>query len=340
MTNAATPIKAASTQLTPAWATTPETVPCVKCESCCPSTLCDRSNRNWTAQISALIMFRSNPDAFRYVEDPTAMNSGLDAGDFRFGAQAGIEASVIGHDFMPGRDLEFRYIGVDGWSDSLFAAIAGDPFRINSKPPTFVNGPRDVFATYKSAFHGYELNLRQTVAQQGSCSQTQLLFGFRHLRIDESLRNRLVSTATPPISTEHFNVSTSNDLYGLQLGFDRVLAGDCNFCVEGFGKAGIYANDSSQRSTLANEVTTPPTVFQANGSDTDFAVALETGLSLTYRVNECTSCFLGYRAIWVDGLSLASNQVAHTGLAPGSTNPAIDDDIIYHGLRCGFEFAF
>lgn len=285
-------------------------------------------------------MFRSNPDAFRYIGDPLAINSGVDAGDFRLGAQAGIEIGFIAHGTTPGQDLEFRYMTIDGWNDSLFAAVAGNPFSINSNPPTFVSGPRDVFANYKSSFHSFELNQRQTIGQKSSCSRTQWTAGFRHIQIDEALSNRLVSTATPPISTEHFNVSTSNDLYGLQLGFDSVITGDCNFCLEGFGKAGIFANRTSQRTSLSNEVTTPPTVFRNTDSGTDIAIALETGLNLTYRINNCTNCFIGYRAIWVDGVALASNQVAHTGFGLNGGNVAADDDILYHGFQAGLEFAF
>lgn len=307
----------------------PARLPCCRA----PRDFCSPRCSGWTAEFGPVVMFRDRPRSsilFNDTQDPT---SNINARDFNFDAQLGLEAAIIGHRVFGDRDLELRFMAVDDWSETQQLAMAGGP-RINNTPPTFVAGSRDITSLYSSQLYDFEANLRQPAGD------VTWLIGFRHLRINEDLQTSFVSTETPPFSTEYYNVGTRNRLYGLQIGVDAILAGNCHSCLRGYVKGGLFGSDASQRSVLVNEVTDPPTVFTRTGSDAELTALVETGVNLTWRLDECSNAYVGYRGMWVDGVALASEQVAATGFSPAAGSLTANDSVFYHGLRFGVQIRF
>ncbi len=303
-----------------------------------PSSLCDRGCRNWTVDVGAIFMFRDTPSSSTLIVDPAQPARRLNASDFDFGLQAGLETSLTLHNAVGEWDLTARHFGIDDWSDSEYLTINTNPIQINNTPPTFLSGPRGIASHYSSSLQSFEWNLSRPVAQGPAGGPIRLVAGVRHLQVREKLNTRFTSLLTPPISTEDYRIRTRNHLYGLQLGLDASLSGDCRHCVEGYARAGLYANDARNRSALMNYVS-PPATFAERDRDTDLAFVGELGINANYRLRDNVSIFAGYRVLWIDGVALASDQVASTNFAPG-TSMNNSGDVLYHGARFGLEIWF
>src|SRR4029079_17743688 len=68
--------------------------------------------------------------------------------------------------------------------------------------------------------------------------------GFRWIEIRDNLATDLVGSSQ--------TINVNNHLYGYQLGADMVFFRRGRFTIDGFGKAGIYANNADQTTTHVN----------------------------------------------------------------------------------------
>lgn len=297
-------------------------------------TLCDRGCNSWTVTTGAVYMFRGRPNRQPMIFDPLAPAQSMDASNFSFGPQSGFEASATRHRAFGDWDLETRYLGIEDWSALQSRRFDGNPIQINNTPPTFVSGPRRVVSRYSSDLHNFEWNLKNEAAPG-----LNFLVGFRHVLIDEKLATRFRSLAAPPVSTEDYRVNTRNRLYGLQLGFEKTIIGDCSYCLQAYSRAGVYANDARQRSSLVN-YQNPVTEFTFKDRDTQLATVTELGLRMNYKIGQNTNAYAGYRGMWVKGVALASDQIPHTSFAGVNSNIDNSGDVFYHGGTFGLEFRF
>ncbi len=300
-----------------------------------PPSLCDRGCRNWTISTGALFLFRSRPNRQPLVFDPLGSGQAIDGSNFSFGLQTGFEGTAIRHRAFGDWDFETKYFGIEDWSALQSQRFDGNPIGISNTPPTFVSGPRQVTSRYSSDIHNFEWNLKKPVG-----NGMNFLIGVRHLQLNEKLNTRFTSLLTPPISTEDYRINTTNRLYGLQAGFSKALCSDCAYCLEVYGKAGVFANDSEQRSSLVNFLDTGVVEFGMNDRDTQLAFIGEIGLRYTYNLCDNVNFVTGYRGLWVDGVTLASDQVPSTNFAGISSNIDNSGEVFYHGATAGVEFRF
>jgi hypothetical protein len=266
--------------------------------------------------------------------DPLGSGQAIDGSNFSFGLQTGFEGTAVRHRAFGDWDFETRYFGIEDWSALQSQRFDGNPIAISNTPPTFVSGPRRVVSRYSSDIHNFEWNLKKPVG-----NGMNFLIGVRHLQLNEKLNTRFTSLLTPPISTEDYRINTTNRLYGLQAGLSKALCSDCSYCFEIYGKAGVFANDSQQQSSLVNFLD-PIVEFGINDRDTQVSFVGELGLRYTYNLCENVNFIAGYRGLWVDGVSLASDQIPSTNFAGISSNIDNSGEVFYHGGTFGVEFRF
>ena len=163
-----------------------------------------------TLRAGLLFMKRESPDNIPLViENFGAGPVALRGSDFDFDFQAGVEASLIyDHPNLPAA-LEARYFWISDWLDNRPATSLTNAF-VNTTPNVGTFGTMD-FANYKSQLQSFELHFRKPMP----CDLT-LLIGFRYFSFDEDL-DMLFN------ASDRLWWGIENDLYGFQLGAQRVL---------------------------------------------------------------------------------------------------------------------
>lgn len=144
---------------------------------------------------------------------------------------------------------------------------------INTNPPTFITGGRDISSQYSSSLLNTELSLRHRAGLR-----VTWIGGFRYLQLNEDLNTQLING--PLVGNVNYDVAATNNLFGLQAGaaFDVFCSCDC--CVQIYGTAGLYANQSSQDTSLTN-FSAPAATFTASGQSTSLATVGEFGITGT-----------------------------------------------------------
>ncbi len=290
-----------------------------RCSDCRPTT---RGVR-WSATADAIFLHRSDPSsgvlAFN-TEEPSEL---LNANNFDFGVQTGVDVS-LGCVLKNCWGLELRYFGVDDWDDTQFiGTTADDLLQFNAAPPVFVESGNAIASTYSSRLHNAEVNLTREV-----CDWLGLLAGFRYLELNENGLTSLVDSD----SSFAYGVTTSNHLYGGQLGAITSLWCNKYFQFDAIGKAGVYGNHSQHNGLLATDAAT----IVATGSDDDVAFIGELGVVGSVCVTSCFKLRGGYRLLWLDGVALATDQLAATNFNDGIGYQG-SGDVFYHGAFAGIE---
>ena len=167
--------------------------------------------------------------------------------------------------------------------------------------------------------------------------RVEWIAGFRMIKLDEELATKIINDAGPCC----YPVYTSNNLYGGQIGAQLDIISNCNWCVRGVLKGGIYGTDSDHRTeAICNE----NFIFPAEGSANDVAFVSEMGIYVKYCLCGIRGLALraDYRAFWIDGVALASDQIAVTPQLNTAGVYGIDNGgcVFYHGLFLGAEYRF
>lgn len=292
------------------------------CESCD----CQWSP-GWTVTADALLLKRRDPSGPALMFDSDKAIQVLDASDLDFPVQGGVDLSLTRR--LAGKhELELRYFGVDRWNTAaVIATNAGDLLQVNAALPVLTFAGTAVHASSSSTLHNVELN-----AQHRLGDWLTALGGFRYAELDEHMAIELAGAPIP----FSYDTRTRNRLWGGQLGADLVLW-DCGgpWTVEAVGKAGIFGNSAGHDSSYSTGVFAPV----AGGRKTTTAFIGELGVAALCHLTEHVAIRGGYRLLWIDGVALATDQVAvsdflaHTGI-DGS------GDVFYHGAVVGVECAW
>lgn len=305
--------------------------PC--CVPCCTS-CCDDPCASWTFSAGWLYLNRSDPDDALLFFNPSVESETVNASDFDFGWQSGVEFGITKHNLIWDVDLEARVWGVDGWTSQTSASLSGPTTGIATNPELQVLGPRDVASTYTSEIGSLEFNLKR---RSHHVPRWTWIAGFRMLELDENL-NSLFTDPNQDFGTFDYRVSTRNRLYGFQLGGELDLISSCRWCVRGFAKAGIYGNEANN-SSAADCLTFEECIFNANQNKSRTAFVGEAGISVRYCFCENLAVRADYRAVWVDGVALASEQVNATNYLD-FTGASTSGDVFYHGSFLGLEYTY
>ena len=202
-------------------------------------------------------------------------------------------------------------------------------------PPVDIVAPRDFTSTYTSGINNLEANFRYKTPVQNRW--TTFLVGFRYLDLTESLTTTLADP-NGQLADEVLATKTINRLYGAQIGLDVSLSGDCRYCIDLYGRAGIYGNDASTATQLIS-VVNPPDGFTAGGGAGQTSFLGEIGIKGRFRLNENLNFYSSYNVLFLEGVALAPDQIAATDILSGTGHSASGGILLYGGT-VGLEFTY
>lgn len=307
------------------------------CLSKCYRSLCDESSTTLTVYGGIVALSRTNPNGQTLIVNPANRAQGINAGNFDFSPQAGYEIGAIAHQAFGNADLDIRFFDLNQWSATQNAVLTGNTVRIATPNPIDISGPRRVTSRYSSGLKNFEANLRWR-KQSGcgcDCDWLTVIAGFRYLNLRESLSGSLSPAGGQ--GAERVFVDVNNQLYGAQVGLDATIFGSDTFCLESYGRAGLYGNDSSARVGRAS-AGNPAVRLPTSGNNGGSSFVGEIGVKARLRVTDRVSAYGRYQVIAIDGVSLASEQFGTTNLITSNGSP--NDAAYFQGGTIGLEFAY
>lgn len=133
--------------------------------------------------------------------------------------------------------------------------------------------------------------------------------------------------------------STTNNLYGFQVGADAKLLEYGRFSLGGQIKAGLFENRAEQRAG----VSMAKVVYLSQAATDHAAFVGELGLQLKYLVAGGLAVKVGYKALWFAGVALAPGQIQETfSSMRGVTALGVDcgSQALFQGATVGLEYSF
>lgn len=287
---------------------------------------CACGDSQWSAAANALFLFRNDPASSVLAFNTNNPNERLDASDFNFGMHTGYELALQRRVGSNG-SVELSYFGLDHWRSTFDGQTTpNELLQFNAAVPVYAASGTGVTADYGSKLHSAEFNVGRYYGEF-----IRLLTGFRYLELDERGSASLLNAQVPFSYVD----TTRNRLYGGQLGAQGWLICRDRFSLDVVGKAGIYSNAAAQDSSVTTGVAT----LNANGRGNRTAFVGEIGTNGAWCLTDHLSLRGGYRLLWIDGVALASDQLASTDFFTG-TGFNGSGNAFYHGATAGFEFAY
>ena len=280
----------------------------------------DGCGPTWTFRVGAVIMKRSNPNAFPIFSSVGGATL-VDAADYRFQYRGGIDFAAI-RNIDDDLAFDFRYFAIDSWTATQSNALDPAFTFLNTASPVGFLGFPSVGSTYGSNLYSTEFNLRR------KRDWLTTFLGYRYVELNEDLNFLLGPVA--------YNESADNRLHGLQFGAEaNVWNNGSRLRLDSWIKAGIYYDLIRHRSQFeippGNPVFTP-----VNQRDNNTAFLGEIGLVGVYQLTDTIAIRGGYQLLWLDGVALASEQVRTTNIITG-TGSDIHGDVFFHGALVGVE---
>ena len=309
----------------------------------------------WTASAGCIILDRVGGTSQTLVETVPASvkykdlrktpgTEILNGDDFQPGFSGGPSLDLIRRD-ESGYDLELSYFQIDGWNcdrtagpvnprvDWLVMRAPGGFIQTNQFPLK----PQAMVWDDATELYNTEFNV-----QWHPSSGVTMLAGFRWVNMRENL---LGSLEPPFIAGEppFWNTTTTNNLFGFQIGADGKILERGRFSIDGLVKAGIFDNNAEQ-TTLVSIHKIP---YASSASTNHAAFVGETGLECRYQLTKSLVLKAGYEVIWLEGVALAPGQIQETYITTGylhSTVQALGVNCtsgdFYHGATAGLEYSF
>ena len=300
------------------------------------------------------------------VTDTLTGNTLISVGDlnapFAYGARA-----FVGTRGCDGWGYEAGYLGVYGMATSR-SATGFENLRLDGPlaglaPLPFEAADR-AEATYSSIFQSGEINIFKSCCQTGfkSCCQTgrcgadacdasacgetwggcciDWLGGFRYVNLTEQAGLTFTCCTTEPVGpfTSSYNVQTSNNLFGGQFG-GRASRTWRNWAVEGWAKAGVFANVQHQSQDPILDPLNPgvPARTARSASGVEPAMLADLNLSVVYRINRVFGLRVGYNALLVGNVALAPNQWDLGANDNSGTGLAGNGGLFLNGVNFGID---
>lgn len=278
---------------------------------------------------------RASSDNRTLFFSPTVTAERIDSGEFSTGVAQGIEAAITVYDLEPALDLELRATVLEEWSGQTSQNFTGAAIRYASNPVIDLVGPRNATADFTSEFFSAEFNARYRA--DAVCTGMTLLTGVRMLTLEEQV-GAVFRDPLNVLPAELAQSRVRNRLFGLQLGADQVLMHNTNWFIKVVSRIGVYGNSADQNTQLIRQ-TAPLTIQRTRGSAGEVALHGELGILGKIRLAPWANVVAGYRAIYVDGVAVAADQMAASSLVTGS---GLDNNssILMHGANVALELAF
>jgi hypothetical protein len=274
----------------------------------------------------------------------------LNSSDLQQGFAAGPSVDLIRHGDS-GYDLELSFFQIGGWNnDRIYAPDPAD-WLVMRAPGTWLAGKTPWIQTnqfttqamawdYDSQLYNAELNM-----QWHPACQVTMLAGFRWVNLGE----KLVGNLDPPLpqfpnEPPFWTGTTTNNLFGLQIGADGKIFQRGRFSIDSLVKTGLYDNDAEATTGVS---VIHKSVFTGSDSTNRAAFVGETGLQCKYQLSKGLLLRAGYEAIWLEGVALAPGQIQDSYTTTGWRTSTVqvlgvncDSGVFYHGATAGVEYSF
>jgi hypothetical protein len=308
------------------------------CDDCNCSNCCC-CNCGWYGLAEAIFFSRVNRNSNQPVVILTQDENGdypgptvLTTGDLSTAdANTGLRA-ILGYRCGDCSGIEATYFGI--WNMDSSATVTGDdnlaiPGDLGLASIDFFNADR-MIVTYDTRLNNAEINY----VRENCCNDWAWLVGFRYLSLDEVFNIRSDRDIDTGIS--NYNIRTSNDLFGAQIGA-RIVRRHCRWGWDATGKIGIFGNAADQTQFVTDF---PPGFFlrdpvSARGGQV--ACVADINISGTYRLNETWGIRAGYNVMWVEGVATALDQLDFTDTPTSGSNLISTGGLFLHGANVGLE---
>ena len=318
---------------------------------------------NWEINTDVVFLRRNIPDVV------TSIDSQLDPlTNTLIGSNASLGAESLGFDLATGgrftagyyptprSGFEVSFMGLVDWNDSeTFVSDSGETLRASFVDPVRAGQDDDIALSprntnqvedfvaarsqrldYESDLDSLELNYRYALTSPSDRSYTTLVAGFRYMSINEEFMftsNDGASRLGGRLGT--YEIDTSNDLVGLQIGVDSGVQVTPNLGLDVRVRGGLMLNFNDQSSTFVND-NGIPTVLTGSESDTSVAPLVELEGSASWDIGDNFTLKAGYQLLALSGIALAPSQFGPLDEL-GALNRS---SVIYHGPFVGLELRF
>ena len=237
---------------------------------------------------------------------------------------------------------EFTYLGVFD-SDASSSVVGDNDLAVPGDLGFVVNGftlAESIRAEYGSKLHSAEANCVKCFYEHCCCHcyrRVDWFAGIRYLSLDEDVTLR---GNNQNVAAAIYNLDTDNNLYGAQIG-SRVRTYRGCWGWELQSKAGIFANDASQRQYIVDEFGVNDFLLRsASASGEGVAFVGELNLSLLLRISAACGLRCGYNLLWVEGIALAPDQLDFSDTAGSGTVLHSGGGSFFHGANVGLEIGW
>lgn len=246
-------------------------------------------------------------------------------------------STVSGHEGASVRNLSTNDLGGTGNFFSPFTNF-GQPAVAGLDYNNYVSGQ------FEAGLDNAEVNIRRKLPVPPGKLAVSVLFGVRYMDLPE--RFEYFSRSTTPLGTTSTNlvdVQTGNALVGPQIGTMFEFYIENRWWVNVEGKAALCNNRTHQRTTytVLSDVVGNLSVEGERQEDTTAFVG-DLSLTFVYRWSEHFSTRLGYQAIWVEGLALATDNFTRETSILREGPPRLNDSgsVVYHGPHAGITLSW
>jgi hypothetical protein len=311
---------------------------------------------NLVASVSALAFIRDYEDRRLIARNP--------AGEYLFTNEADHD-TIGGVDFVlanrksNGNGWEARYFGL--FPDTADATLTGAAVsavglrgfdRLDYSGATldtfFANGTSQT-VTRDTDINSLEFNLLRNggrfCTRRGRQGNFELLGGFRYFQFDEEFTYSTADGTTPI----DYRLNADNTLLGLQVGSRGEICVSKRIRLAGGIRTGIFNNNVNTRQRISDPTgtvyATVPTAgdvnFDYSDTQNDVAFLSEIDFGLIFQLSCRARLRVGYRALGIAGVALATDQIPYEFDNPLATQRAnTNGDLLLHGGYVGTEFCF
>ncbi len=313
------------------------------CDSCCCS--CPAfgpwADSDWYAGVDVVVLKRNQPDRRTLSILDTTGDTVLTTDDMNFEFESGFRVNV-GRRMNERAALEVSFLNLGSWNSNT-REFTPDPNDPSLDPYWGSSGaqPTDAFDDSYAHHYSYDSKLRdvEVNTRYFMTENTSVIFGFRYINVNENFIF-LSQDAQDYSSWGIYNVGTSNDLYGLNLGISRQWCCGDHYSVGTYCKGGIFYNDIDRDSHIVNS----GAIFRderVDSSDSAFSTLVDVGVFGNYCIRDGVRLRAGYMFVYLNNIALgpeqfdpAPNQFALSGRVTD------DGSMIYHGPTAGLDICW
>ena len=315
------------------------------------------SPARWYAIGELVPLFRDQDDSNWQTLGPSGPGV-LDTHDFATEFDAGARLT-LGRALGQSWRIEGVYLGNYDWTgdqtvrntdinDQAGVGNLQSPFS-NFGNPTVQGVDYNRFASIRSdaTMYSLELNLRRRIlmdSRKFHHAEVSFLVGGRYMQIDESFGYHTESNLPAGGSINDIGVTTDNNLIGFQIGLLSQFMVRERIWVDFDVKGAVFHNEASMNSNYVNTQTDGTLIASLNTGTELEPTSFMGDLSLTanYQFAPAMTFKIGYNAIWMSGIAVASENLNRDLSIVSLGPPTLDHsgDVVYHGPSAGFVWAY